>query len=183
MLKKIVLAVAVLVAVLVVVIALQPAEFAVERSVAIEAPADVVFALVQSPRAHDQWSPFYHMDPKQVNTYHGPEAGPGAVCEWEGGESGKGRMTVTAVKPNQEVDIRLDFEKPMQATNRALFELEPADGGTHVTWRLEGQNGFVGKAFSLVVDMDEMVGGQFEKGLAALKTVAESAAAGRPPAS
>ena len=82
-------------------------------------------------------------------------------------------MTVTAVKPNQEVDIRLDFEKPMQATNRALFTLVPAGGTTTVTWRLEGKNGFVGKAFSLVMDMDEMVGSQFEKGLAKLKTVAE----------
>jgi uncharacterized protein YndB with AHSA1/START domain len=181
--KKVVLGLAVVVAVLVVVVALQPAEFAVERSVAIDAPAEVVFGLVQSPRAHEQWSPFYHMDPQQVNTYHGPEAGPGAVCEWEGGDAGKGRMTVTAVEPNQEVEIRLDFEEPMQATNLATFELEPADGGTHLTWRLEGRSGFVAKAFRLLVDMDEMVGGQFEKGLASLKSVAEAAADGRPPAS
>jgi uncharacterized protein YndB with AHSA1/START domain len=173
--KKIALGLAALAVLLLVAISLQPATFAVERSVTIDAPAGLVFGYIQSPRAHEAWSPFFAMDPEQTNRYEGPDAGVGASTAWEGGRAGKGRMTVTDVKPDREVTMRLEFQEPMEATNRAVFRLEPAGGGTTVTWRLDGEQTFVGKAFSLVTDMDAMVGGEFEKGLASLKTLAEQA--------
>ena len=92
---------------------------------------------------------------------------------------GAGSMTVTEAKADQRVTLRLDFLKPMQATNTARFTLEPNGSTTRVTWRMEGRNGFLGKAFSLIMNMDKMVGGQFEQGLASMKTLTESAAAGR----
>ena len=177
MFKKIALGLAAIIAVLVLVIAMQPARFAVEREVVINAPADVIYPYLDNLRAWEAWSPFAKMDPQQKNTYEGPESGVGASTSWEGGrEAGKGRATITAVKPNQEVDIELEFLEPMQATNRALFTLAAAEGATTVTWRLEGTNGFAGKASSLFMNMDAMVGGEFEKGLASMKTLAEAAA-------
>jgi hypothetical protein len=183
MLIKILVGLGALVAVLAVVVAMQPAAFSVERSETIRAPSSLLYGYIASPRAHEQWSPFMRMDPVQKNTYSGPASGVGAVCSWEGGAAGEGRMTVVGTTPNQEVDVKLEFVKPMQATNRAVFTLVPAGGdATTVTWRMEGNNGFVAKAVGLVMNMDTMVGGEFAKGLAALKTLAESGTAAPSPA-
>ena len=156
----------------VVFVAAQPSAFVIERSLVIEAPADVVYGHIASLRAMDAWSPWVKMDAQMKVAYEGPEAGVGARSSWEGPEMGQGRLTVIAVKP-EEVEMKLQMLTPMQATNRVVFTLEPADGGTEVTWRMEGTNGFIGKAMTLLMGMDEMVGGPFEQGLAALKTIVE----------
>jgi uncharacterized protein YndB with AHSA1/START domain len=183
MMFKILLGLGVLVFVLAAVIAMQPSAFRVERSATIHAPSSLLYGYLAAPRAHEAWSPFMKMDPAQKNSYSGPASGVGAICSWEGGKAGEGRMTVVEAKPDQEVAMKLEFVKPMRATNRAVFTLVPAGGGaTTVTWRMEGNNGFLAKAFGLVMDMDAMVGGEFAKGLAALKTVAESGTVAPSPA-
>jgi len=179
MTRTILLGLGALVAVLIAVIAMQPSKFAIERATDIAAPPNVVFAHLDSPRAMDVWSPWVKMDPQQTLTHEGPESGVGAIEAWEGPEIGAGRLTITGVSPNEEVEMRLEFTKPMKATNRALFTLTPAGDGTRVTWRMEGTNNFVGKAASLVMNMDETVGGTFERGLADLKTLAEADAVQR----
>jgi hypothetical protein len=166
-------------AVLILVIALQPSSFSVERRAAIQAPPDVVYRHVHGPRAMDAWSPFVRMDPKMQIRYEGPEYGVGARSSWEGPRIGKGTLTITAVKPDREVEMQLEMLEPMQAKNRIRFTFDPSGDATHVTWRMDGTNGFVGKAIGLVVDMDEMVGADFEAGLAELKLAAEADAAGR----
>jgi hypothetical protein len=163
-----------LVLVLALFVALQPAEFRVERSATIAAPAAAIQGHIEDLRAMEAWSPFAKMDPAQRNTYAGPPSGVGATCAWEGGRAGRGRMTVVATQPEREVELRLEFFEPMEATNRARFTLAPAAGGTRVTWSLEGTNGYLAKAAALVMDMDEMVGGEFEKGLAALAALVEA---------
>jgi uncharacterized protein YndB with AHSA1/START domain len=183
MLIRILLGLGVVVAVLAIVVAMQPAAFSVERSATIHAPSSLLYGYIATPRAHEAWSPFMKMDPAQKNTYSGAASGVGAVCSWEGGKAGEGRMTVVEAKPNQEVDMKLEFVKPMQATNRAVFTLVPAGSdAVTVTWRMEGNKNFVAKAAGLVMNMDEMVGGEFAKGLAALKTLAESGTAAPSPA-
>ena len=174
MIKKIAVVLGALLAILLVVIAIQPSHFAVERATEIAAPPDVVFAHLDSPRALDVWSPWVKMDPKLEMEYSGPESGVGASESWQGPAMGVGSLTVTDVKPSQEVELKLEFKKPMAATNVARFTLTPAGDGTRVAWRMEGENNFVGKAASLVMNMDKMVGGTFESGLAELKTLAEA---------
>jgi hypothetical protein len=175
--KKLALGLAAVVILLTALIALQPSTFVVERSLVIGAPAAVVYPHIASLRAMDAWSPWARMDASLKTVYAGPEAGVGSRSAWEGPEMGKGRIAITAVKPDQEVEMQLEMLTPLPATNRILFRLDPQAGGTGVTWRMEGRNAFVGKALSLVMDMDTMVGGEFEKGLAALKTLAETEAA------
>jgi len=177
--KKIALALGAILVILVAVIAMQPSAFTVERSAAIEAPAEIVFGHIQNLRAMDAWMPWAKIDPQMKTLYEGPEAGVGARSSWEGPEMGKGRIRITAVKPDHEVEMKLEMLAPMQATNRVLFSLGSTAEGTDVTWRMEGSNGFVGKAFSLFTDMDAMVGGEFAKGLASLKALAEAEAARR----
>jgi len=177
--KKIALALGAIVVVLVAVVAMQPASFSIERSTAIEAPAEIIFGHIQNLRAMDAWSPWAKMDAQMKIDYQGPEAGVGARSSWEGPEMGTGRLTITAVKPDQEVEMKLEMLAPMAATNRILFTLVPTGGATQVTWHMDGTQNFVGKALSLVMDMDTMVGVPFENGLASLKLVAESETARR----
>ena len=182
MLIKILIGLGIVLAVLAIVVSMQPSAFRVERSVTIQASTALLYAQIADLRAMEAWSPFAKMDPvMQKNTYTGPAAGVGAVCSWEGGKAGEGRLTIVGAKPNEQLDMRLEMLKPMQADNRVVFTLAPAGGdATTVTWRLEGHNNFVSKAAGMVMNMDAMVGGQFEQGLAALKRLAESGAAPSP---
>jgi Polyketide cyclase / dehydrase and lipid transport len=177
MTKRLVLIAGVLVIAAIALVSTRPSEFVIERSAAIEAAPDVVYEHIASLRAMDVWSPWVRMDEQMKVVYAGPESGVGARSSWEGPEMGEGRLTVTAVRPAREVEMKLEMFSPMRATNRIVFTLTPADAGTRVTWRMEGRNGFVGKAIGLFMDMDGMVGGPFEQGLAALKGVAEADAA------
>ena len=161
-----------------VVVARQPADFAIQRTIVVQAPPSVIYPHIAGPRAMNEWSPFALGDPQMKIEYSGPETGVDAKSAWDSKQMGAGSMTYTEAKPDQEVAMRLDFERPMKATNTARISLEPAGSTTRVTWRMEGHNGFVGKAFALVMNMDKVVGGEFEKGLLELKQKAEAEAAG-----
>jgi hypothetical protein len=114
------------------------------------------------------------MDPNARTTYEGPAAGVGAVFGWSGNNKvGQGRMTITDSRPNQSLQIRLDFEKPMKCTNTAKFTFQPAGDQTTVTWSMTGTYNFVGKLFNVIMDCDGMVAKQFDQGLAAMKSIVE----------
>jgi hypothetical protein len=179
MARKVVWGFVVVATILFLVVAGQPASFAVERSAIIQAPPELVIDQIQNLRAMDAWSPWVKMDPKMTIAYDGPEAGVGARSAWEGPEIGRGRLEVTAVAPGREVEMRLEFFEPMQAINRVRFILDEGAEGTAVTWRMEGENDLLGKALSLVMDMDAMVGEEFAKGLASLETLVEAQVARR----
>jgi len=174
-LRKVLLGVALLVLLLVVIVALQPATFRIARSTTVAAPPPVVFAEVDDFHRWQAWNPWQKLDPDAKNTYAGPPAGEGASFAWDGDENvGAGRMTIVESRPAELVRIRLEFLRPMEATNTAEFTFVPEGSGTLVTWSMAGENGFLGKAFGLFMDMDEMVGTQFEQGLADMKAVAEA---------
>ena len=186
MVKQVAIVLVALLAVLAGIVSLQPSEFAVERAIEIRAPAAAVIGHIENVHAWEAWSPWHRMDPEMKLTYEGPESGPGAAYAWDGPSIGRGRMTVMEVTPER-VETKLEFLAPMAGTNRGVFTLEPAgDDATRLTWRMEGQNGFVAKAFALVMSMDQMIGSEFEHGLATLKELAENEARGArnadPPA-
>jgi hypothetical protein len=173
MVRKILIGASVVVVVLAVVIALQPATFHVERSVAIAAPPERAFSQVADFRQWATWSPFDKLDPDMKKTYTGAPSGVGAIYAWAGnGKAGEGRMTIEESTPTK-IGIKLEFLKPFEATNRATFSFIPTGSGTKVTWAMDGKNNFMSKAFHLVMDMDKLVGGDFERGLAAMKANAE----------
>lgn len=175
MLRKIAIALAVLVLAFVIVVALQPAEFRVERSATVSAPPPVVFEHVNDLHHWTAWSPWEQRDPGMRRSYGGAPAGAGATYAWAGNEEvGEGRMTITESRPSERIELRLEFLEPFPASNDVAFRFEPQGEGTVVTWSMTGQNGFMGKAIDLFMNMDAMVGGDFEKGLAALGSVAEA---------
>lgn len=176
MLVKILVALAAIVAGLAVVVALQPSDFRISRTATIAAPASVVFAQVNDFHNWAAWSPWAKLDPAMKQTYEGAPAGTGAIYTWVGNrEVGEGRMTIVESRPSDLIRVKLDFVKPFAGTSVAQFTFRPEGGRTTVTWTMTGEKNFVAKAIHLVMSMDRMVGGQFEKGLAAMKTVAEAA--------
>ena len=176
-LKKILIGISVVVVAFVVVVALQPADFRVTRTATIAAPPEMVFAQVNDFRNWNEWSPWAKLDPNTKNTFDGPASGVGAGFAWAGNkEVGEGRMTITESKPNDLVKMKLEFIKPFQAVNTTEFTFKPEGDNTAVTWSMSGKNNFMFKAVGLFMNTDKMIGGDFEKGLASMKSIAETAA-------
>lgn len=183
MLKKAVLVLAVLLVALVVLVSTRPSSFRIERTAQVAAPAPIVFAMVNDFHQWPNWSPWEKLDAGMKKTYAGAAAGAGAVYEWSGNDKvGEGRMTILESRPNEVVKIKLEFIKPWTATNTAIFTLTPSGDGTQVSWAMEGQNNFMAKAFTMFMDMDKMVGKDFERGLSALKEQSEAEAKKRAAA-
>jgi len=176
MLEKVLIALAVLVILVLVVVALQPADYRVARGATIAAPPAAVFAQVNDLHKFQAWNPFARMDPAAKNTFEGAPAGVGATLAWSGNaQIGEGRMTITESRPDELIRIRLDFARPFASTSFAEFTFTPEGGRTAVTWSMTGHKNFVAKAIGLVMSMDRMIGGQFEQGLATLKSRTEVA--------
>jgi hypothetical protein len=174
MLKWILMGVAAVGAVFAIVIALQPSDFRIERGATMRAPAAAAFAQVNDFHNWRAWSPWEKIDPALKRSYEGPQAGAGATYAWQGNKDvGEGRMTILESRPGELVRIKLEFFKPFAATNTAEFTFKPAGDGTAVTWSMSGQNNFLARAICVFVNMDKMVGGMFEQGLAQMKTVVE----------
>ena len=152
----------------------QPTEFAMSRSTKISAPPEKIFPHVNDLHNWEAWSPWAKLDPNARHEFAGAASGQGAVMSWAGNnQMGVGKMTITESRPSESVRFRLEFEKPMKATNLAEFTFRPDAGGTLVTWAMSGKNNFMMKLFGLFVNCDQMLGCQFEKGLASLRGIVE----------
>jgi hypothetical protein len=178
MLKKILLVLIALVAVFLAIVASRPATFEIKRSVDVNASPEVVSAQITSFKKWGAWSPWEKLDPAMKKTYDGPEDGVGAHYAWDSAKDvGAGEMKITDVKAGEKIGIDLHFTRPFEATNRVDFDLVKNGDQTGVTWTMSGKNSFGGKAMSLFMDMDKLIGDDFEKGLAALKDASEKAQA------
>ena len=168
---------AMLVVILVIVVAMQPSTFRVSRSATMSAPPLAIFPHVNELKKWQPWSPWMKLDPNAKSTFEGPEGGKGAAMTWAGNnEVGEGKMTILESMPNEMIRFRLDFYKPMAGTSEAEFTFKPEGNQTVVTWSMSGQNNFIAKAMCMVMNMDKMVGGEFEKGLASMKSIVEAPA-------
>jgi hypothetical protein len=174
MITYILLGAGAVVALLVVVVALQPSSFRIARTVKMAAPASAIFPHINDMRAWLPWSPWEKLDPTMKRTYEGAERGEGAVYSWAGNKNvGEGRSTITESRPHELVRMQLEFVRPFKATNGAEFILTPEGDQTAVTWAMTGERNFMFKAMNLVMSMDKMCGGAFEQGLGDLKEIVE----------
>lgn len=162
-------------------IATRPDRFRVERAAHVAASPGAVFAMINDLRRFDTWNPYrFELAPGLTKSFEGPEEGPGARFTWAGGQAGEGSMIITQSQPGQRVVLTLEFVKPFAATNQTVFTLTPENGGTRVSWSMEGDNTLMGKAMSLVINMDTMVGKDFEKGLVNLDAAVRTGASASP---
>jgi uncharacterized protein YndB with AHSA1/START domain len=174
MFKIIGIAIVVFIVALLVYAMTKPDSFRIERSANINAPPEKIFPFINDFHNWIAWSPWEKIDPALKRAYSGTTSGKGTVYEWEGNNQvGHGRMEISDTSPPSHLLIMLDFLKPFEAHNTAEFTLNGAGQSTNVTWAMYGPQPYLAKVMSLFVSMDTMVGGQFETGLANLKTVAE----------
>jgi uncharacterized protein YndB with AHSA1/START domain len=181
MLKKILLVVVVVVGLFAAFVATRPSQWRISRSATVPAPAESVYPKVADFHGWDAWSPWAKLDPAMKTDFSGTPGTVGSSYHWKGSDKvGEGRMTVTELVPDRLVRIKLEFIKPWEQVSVTEFSFVTEGAGTKVTWAMSGENDFVGKFFAVFMDMDKMVGPDFEKGLGALKAQAAPAPAPVP---
>jgi uncharacterized protein YndB with AHSA1/START domain len=152
----------------------QPDVFRIQRSIAISAPPEKIFSLIDDFRQWPAWSPYENKDPGMKRTYGLLSHGKGATYEWQGDRNvGSGRITITEVERPSLVQLNLDMIEPFAAHNIVEFSLEPNGPVTKVTWMMNGAVPYPAKIMHMFFDVDAMVGKDFEAGLANLKATAE----------
>lgn len=177
MLKKISLALAAVVAVILAIAALQNPKYVISREIKINAPAEKVFPYLNNAKLGERWGPWTEVDPAAKMVHSGPEEGVGARTSWDStGQLGTGSATIVESVPLKLVGIKLEYTKPMEMHQYSEYIVQQnAQGGaeTTVTWKVTGENNYTGRVMCLFMNMDKMVGGMFEKGLLNLKTLVE----------
>ena len=174
MIKRILLAGLVLIVGILAFAATKPDTLHVERSGSINTAPDKIFPLIDDFRNWRSWSPYENKDPDMKRIYSGAGHGKGAIYEWDGDANvGQGRMEILESQPPSKVTIKLDFITPFEGHNVAEFRVDGQGSTTAVTWAMSGPSDYMGKLISVFMDLDRMIGSDFETGLANLKRVAE----------
>jgi uncharacterized protein YndB with AHSA1/START domain len=155
--------------------ATKPSAFRIERSITIDAPPQAVFDIVQDFGRTREWLPWDALDPAMKRTISTPASGVGASYEWEGNKKvGAGRQEIIATEPPRLIRVMIDFFRPMKARNTVEYTFAPQGGGTRVNWAMFGDFPLMSRIFDIFMNIDTMVGKDFEKGLASLKALAET---------
>lgn len=181
MLKTVLILVALVVGGVLVFASTRPDKYHVERATTIAAPPEVIYAQLVDFKNWPAWSPWEKRDPQMKKSFEGAPWGAGSSYSWQGNkEVGKGKMTIVTSEPPQHITYRLEFLEPFKSVADTAFTLvREGDSKTVITWAMDGTNNFISKLFSVVMNMDKMIGGDFEAGLASLKSVSEAEAAKR----
>jgi uncharacterized protein YndB with AHSA1/START domain len=175
---EIVILVAIILAIVVAAIlafaATKPNTLRVLRTISIKAPADRIFPLINNFHQWTKWSPYETKDPAMKRTYGGAESGKGAVYAWDGNKNvGSGRMEILEASMPSKIVIKLDFFTPFEGHNTAEFTMLPQGDATRVSWVMYGCSNFMAKLIQVFINLDNMIGKDFETGLANLKTLTE----------
>ena len=174
MFKIIAIVVVVVLAGVLIYAATRPDTFSVQRSLAINAPPEKIYALIGDFRKWGEWSPYEKLDPAMQRSFSGADSGQGAVYAWDSkAKAGAGRMEITQTTAPNSIVIQLDFIKPFEAHNTATFTLQGEGDATRVTWVMSGPANYFHKLMSLFLNMDQLIGKDFETGLGNLKRITE----------
>ena len=169
MFKIIIVGLVGVIAIILIVAAMQPAEYHVERSRTIAAPAALLFDQVNDHKKFEKWNPWQKMDPESKTTYSGADSGVGAIASWKGEKVGEGSAIITESKPAELVRQRMDWKAPLEGVSTVDFTFKPMADKTTVTWAMYGTNNFMGKLMSVFMSCESICGPEFEKGLADLE--------------
>jgi len=165
---------AIAVAIVLVLAATKPDRFSVQRATTVKALPETIFPLISDFHQWGSWSPYEHKDPAMKRSYSGAASGKGAVYAWDGNKNvGSGRMEILDASAPSKVVIKLDFFTPFEGHNIAEFTMLPQGDATSLTWLMHGPAPFMSKLMQVFMNMDSMIGKDFEVGLANLKGLAE----------
>lgn len=178
MIKKLLLGLVAIIALILVAAAFQSDDLNVTRSATISSPPEAVFKVVNDFRQWDAWSPWSKLDPNMKKSLEGPPEGVGAVYKWSGNnEVGEGTTKLVDSKANERIDMKLEFVRPFEGSSDVKFTFAPEGAGTKVTWAMQSKKPFIGKVMGLFMDCEKMCGDQFSEGLANLDKVVTSGSA------
>jgi hypothetical protein len=159
--------------VILIVAALKPSHFSISRTARINASPEAVFPRINDLGEFLKWSPF-EKDLNMKRTFSGAASGPGQVYVFDGNRQvGAGDVSIVDATPNSSVAMKLNMSRPFECHNNIMFTLQPAAGGTDVTWQMSGPQPFMAKVMSTVINCDKMVGKEFNNGFNKLKTLVE----------
>jgi hypothetical protein len=165
---------AVAIAIVLILAATKPARFSVQRATTVKAPPDAIFPLINDFHQWGSWSPYENKDPAMKRSYSGTAAGKGAVYAWDGNKNvGSGRMEILDTAVPTKIVIKLDFFTPFEGHNTAEFTMLPQGDATNLTWLMHGPAPFMSKVMQVFMNIDKMIGKDFEVGLANLKRLTE----------
>jgi uncharacterized protein YndB with AHSA1/START domain len=163
------------IAVVLILAATKPDKFSVQRATTVKAPAEKIFPLINDFRQWGSWSPYEHKDPTMKRSFSGAASGKGAVYAWDGNKNvGSGRMEILDAAAPAKIVIKLDFFTPFEGHNTAEFTMLPQGDATNLTWLMHGPAPFMAKIMHVFMNIDRMVGKDFEIGLANLKRLTET---------
>jgi uncharacterized protein YndB with AHSA1/START domain len=166
---------AIAIAIVLILAATKPDRFSVQRAIAVRAPAEKIFPLINDFHQWASWSPYENKDPAMKRSYEGPASGKGAVYGWAGNKNvGSGRMEILEASAPSKIVIKLDFFAPFEGHNTAEFTMLPQGDATNVSWRMHGPAPFMNKMMQVFMNLDHMIGKDFEVGLANLKRITET---------
>jgi hypothetical protein len=167
-------ALAIAIAAVLILAATKPDRFSVQRAITVKAPPETIFPLIDDFHQWGSWSPYEHKDPAMKRSFSGAESGKGAVYAWDGNKNvGSGRMEILDASAPSKIRIKLDFFTPFEGHNTAEFTMLPQGDATSLTWLMHGPAPFMSKLMQVFMNMDSMIGKDFEIGLANLKGLAE----------
>jgi uncharacterized protein YndB with AHSA1/START domain len=165
---------AIAIAIVLILAATKPNTFSVQRAITVKAPPEKIFAVISDFHRWGSWSPWENKDPAMQRTYSGAASGRGAVYAWDGNKNvGSGRMEILDASTPSKIVIKLDFFKPFEAHNTAEFTMLPQGDVTNLTWVMHGPAVFMSKVMQVFMNLDKMIGKDFETGLANLKSLTE----------
>jgi Polyketide cyclase / dehydrase and lipid transport len=165
---------AIAIAVVLILAATKPDKFSVRRAIVVSAPAEKIFPLINDFHQWGSWSPYENKDPAMKRSYSGASSGKGAVYGWEGNKNvGSGRMEILEASAPSKIVIKLDFFAPFEGHNTAEFTMLPQGDATSVTWLMHGPAPFMNRMMQVFMNLDHMIGKDFEVGLANIKTISE----------
>jgi hypothetical protein len=165
---------AVAIAIILILAATKPARFSVQRGTTVKAPPDAIFPLINDFHQWGTWSPYENKDPAMKRSYSGAAAGKGAIYAWDGNKNvGSGRMEILDTAVPTKIVIKLDFFAPFEGHNTAEFTMLPQGDATNLTWLMHGPAPFMSKVMQVFMNIDNMIGKDFEVGLANLKRLTE----------
>jgi uncharacterized protein YndB with AHSA1/START domain len=165
---------AIAIAIILILAVTKPNTFSVQRATTVKAPPERIFPLINDFHQWVNWSPYEHKDPAMERSYSGPESGKGAVYGWEGNKNvGSGRMEILDASAPAKIVIKLDFFTPFEGHNTAEFTMLPHGDATNVTWLMHGPASLMSKVMQVFINLDHMIGKDFEAGLANLKRLTE----------
>ena len=173
---KILGGIAIIIGAFLIFVATRPSEMSVTRETFVHAAPEAVFPHINNSKMANHWMPWQDSDPGLKMNYSGPEEGIDSTSSWDSqGKMGTGEARVIDSIQNKSVKTRLTYTKPFQMSQTAEISLTPVTNGTQVRWSVAGHNGFFFKMMGIFMDCDQMIGGEFEKGLSKLKTIVEAA--------